>query len=495
MVKKVITILISALPLLSCATEKKAPEKKPNIIILLADDMGYGDISALNENTDLKTPYLDGFAQQSVVFSDAHTPSSVCTPTRYGLLTGRYCWRTRLKKGVLRGYDEPLIEDDRTTIASVLKQQGYTTGIIGKWHLGLGFQKDEAKSTKKKKAYDITKTLKTTPNNNGFDYSYVLPASLDFAPYVYVKNKNVVDTNFIEVKHTDFPILRRKGLTSESFEFQGVLDNFLAEAKTFIRKETQKDNPFFLYFPFTAPHTPLLPTEQFKGKSGKGIYGDFIQQVDWTAGQVLNLLDELGIAENTIVIYTSDNGSPMARVDGSSDPDHITYDSIQHYNAENHQSNHIFSGIKGDVLEGGHRVPFMVRWPKELIPSKVEGSAICLTDVITTIADIVDAEIPAGAAEDSYSFYALLKGKEQAERPAIIHHSGKGMFALRKGDWKYILGDGSGARTEPVGKPFGEPFQLYNLKSDITEKNNLLNDNQDVVSEMQNAFDVIKGDD
>ncbi|WP_430815099.1 sulfatase family protein [Carboxylicivirga sp. RSCT41] len=491
--KVLLSALAVTLSLFACTASKKETPEKPNIIIILADDMGYGDVQALNTKSEIATPNLNKLASESVVFTDAHTPSSVCTPTRYGLLTGRYCWRTRLKKGVLRGYDKPLIKEDRPTIASYLKEEGYATGIIGKWHLGLGFQKDEAKSKSKKPVYDITRPLYASPNNNGFDYSYVLPASLDFAPYVYVKNNKVTATEYTHVPHTNFPQLRRKGLTDKKFEFEGVLDHFLSEAKNYIRRQAKSEQPFFLYFPFTAPHTPLLPTENFKGKSGKGVYGDFIMQVDWTAGEILKLLDELEIADNTLVIFTSDNGSPMARIDNKHDADHCQYDSLQYYNADKHQANHLYSGIKGDVLEGGHRVPFFVRWSGRFKPSVVNDAPICLTDVVSTVAELIGSDLPAGAAEDSYSFYPVLTAKQKnVNRPAIVHHSGKGMFAVRKGDWKLILGNGSGARTEPIGEPFAGPFQLYNLKEDIQEQTNLIDSEQTIKTDIEVAFEKIK---
>jgi len=490
--KILLSAFVVAFTMMACSAGKKEATTKPNIIIILADDMGYGDVQALNEQSKIATPNLNKFASEALTFTDAHTPSSVCTPTRYGLLTGRYCWRTRLKKGVLRGYDKPLISDDRPTIASYLKDKGYNTGIIGKWHLGLGFHKDEAKSKKKKRVYDITKSLYSSPNNNGFDYSYVLPASLDFAPYVYVKNKQVTATEFKQVPHTNFPELRRKGQTDIDFEFDGVLDHFLGEAKNFIRQQAHKEDPFFLYFPFTAPHTPLLPTKDFKDKSDQGVYGDFIMQVDWTAGEIFKLLDELDIADNTLVIFTSDNGSPMIRMDDLQEFDHCHFDSLQYYNANSHQSNHIFSGIKGDVLEGGHRVPFFVRWPQKISPAIVDKNPICLTDVVSTVADIIGEDLPEGAAEDSYSFYPILTGKKETiERPAIIHHSGKGMFAVRKGDWKLILGNGAGARTEPIGIPFEEPYQLYNLKKDAQEKINHIETELEINAEIYSSFEKI----
>jgi len=468
----------------------------PNIIIILADDMGYGDVQAFNPESEIPTPNLNKLSEDGVMFMDAHTPSSICTPTRYGLLTGRYCWRTSLKRGVLRGYDTPLIKEDRVTIADYLKEKGYRTGIVGKWHLGLGFQEVETGNDSEKK-FDLTKSLTSSPNNNGFDYSFVLPASLDFEPYVYVKNYEVVDTEFDSVPETVFPNQIRKGIKSGSLEFDEVQDDFLAEALDFIRLESKSDNPFFLYFPLTSPHTPIVPSKKFKGTSDKGLYGDFTMQVDWTAGEILKLLKQLNITENTLVIFTSDNGSAMRRIDSTTEPDHVTDASLRQYNANNHLSNGIFRGLKGDTYEGGHRVPFVVHWPAKLAGGIRVSESICLTDIFDTLIEVTDGIKPEGSGEDSYSFFPILLGEKQSiHRPPIIHHSGgKAMFAIRKDNWKLILGNGSGARTKPVGTPFQKPYQLYNIENDLSESNNLIDKQKDVAKKLEEELFEIKGDD
>ncbi len=479
---------------ISCKSSKT---ENPNIIIILADDMGYGDLKAFNSASEIPTPNLNKLSQEGVMFTDAHTPSSICTPTRYALLTGRYCWRSSLKRGVLKGYSSPLIEENRLTIADYLKGEGYNTAIVGKWHLGLGFQKDSTRNDDAKKKFDLTKTLYSSPNNNGFDYSYVLPASLDFEPYVYVRNYEVVDTEFDSVQTTKFPHFWRKGIKSKSLEFDQVLDDLLVEAKGFIKKEAKTENPFFLYFPLTAPHMPVIPTEKFRGISGKGLYGDFISQVDWTAGEILKLLEELDLDDNTLVIFASDNGSPMRRKNSTSDPDHVSDETLKYYNANNHQANSLLRGIKGDAYEGGHRVPFIVRWPAKVSAGKKIEETICLTDIFETIVDITGGVKPQGNAEDSFSFYPILLGeKENVNRPPVIHHSGgKGMFAIRKDNWKMIFGDGSGARTKPVGKPFQKPYQLFNLENDLTESNNLIDKEAELAKELEIKLFEIKGKD
>jgi arylsulfatase A len=491
---KTFVLLIVATIFFSCTEQK--PDY-PNIIIILADDMGYGDVQAFNSESEIPTPNLNKLSEEGLMFMDAHTPSSICTPTRYGLLTGRYCWRTSLKRGVLRGYDAPLIKEDRQTIADYLKTKGYRTGIVGKWHLGLGFQNNIGDNEGVENGFDLTQKLYSSPNNNGFDYSFVHPASLDFEPYLYVRNYEVVDTEFDSVPTTKFPHFWREGLKSKSLEFDQVLDDLLLEAKGFIKRESKSQKPFFLYFPLTAPHKPVSPSEKFIGISGKGLYGDFVTQIDWTAGEIFNLLEELNIDENTLVIFASDNGSAMYRIDSGNEPDHVTDETLAYYNASNHKANSLLRGIKGDTYEGGHRVPFIVRWPAKISVGKKVDETICLTDIFETIVELTGGVKPKGNAEDSYSFFSIITGeKEYVNRPPVIHHSGgKGMFAIRKENWKMILGDGSGARTKPVGTPFQKPYQLYDIENDLTESDNLIDKEIEVAAKLEAEFLEIKGDD
>lgn len=492
MTSRTTVFLLFVMVILTAVSCNSPVNKNPNIIIILADDMGYGDVQAFNPKSEIPTPNLNKLSEDGIMFTDAHTPSSICTPTRYGLLTGRYCWRTTLKQGVLKGYDNPLIEEDRLTIADYLKGKGYKTGIVGKWHLGLGFQKDETE-----RKFDLNQKLYSSPNNNGFESSYVLPASLDFEPYVYVRNLEVVDTEFDSVPTTKFPHFWREGIKSKSLEFDQVLDDLLLEAKNFINKEANSNHPFFLYFPLTAPHKPVSPSEKFVGTSGKGLYGDFVTQIDWTTGEIFKLLEELNIEQNTLVIFTSDNGSAMYRIDSGNEPDHVTDETLAYYNASSHKANSVLRGIKGDTYEGGHRVPFIMRWPARFSGGKKVNETICLTDIFETIVDVTGGVKPEGNAEDSYSFFPIItREKEYVNRPPVIHHSGgKGMFAIRKGNWKLILGDGSGARTKPVGTPFQEPFQLYNIESDLPESTNLIEKEIDIAEKLKTDFFEIKGDD
>lgn len=491
---RLFVILILILTVFSCSNENI---ERPNIIIILADDLGYGDIQAFNSSSSIPTPNLNKLSEEGIMFRDAHSPSSICTPTRYGLLTGRYCWRTSLKRGVLKGYDPPLIEEGRSTIADYLQDIGYTTGIVGKWHLGLGFQETLKKNNGSIGKFDLTKTLHSSPNDNGFDYSFVLPASLDFEPYVYVRNYQVVDTEFDSVPTTKFPHFWREGIKSKSLEFENVLDDLLLEAKAFISSASRSKDPFFLYFPLTAPHKPVIPSKKFIGTSKKGLYGDFISQVDWTAGKVLELVEELGIEDNTLVIFTSDNGSPMYSIHPGVDSDHVTNEGLAFYNATNHRANGKLRGIKGDTFEGGHRIPFILRWPAKLNGGIKVDTTICLTDIYATLVELTGGKVKEGNAEDSFSFYSIIDGEEKSiNRPSIIHHSGgKGMFAIRSDKWKMIFGNGSGARTKPVGIPFQKPYQLYDLEADLAETENLIDLNASKAHELEEEFAVIRGDD
>ena len=487
---KILSVILIFILFLAGCTRNKTNSQNPNVIIILADDMGYGDVQALNQDSKIPTPNLNRLAKEGVVFTDAHTPSAVCTPTRYGLLTGRYCWRSRLKNGVLNGYGAPLIEENRSTLALLLKGIGYSTGIVGKWHLGLGFQKDSAGN------FDFAINPGYTPNNAGFDYSYIIPASLDFPPYVYIENDRITEFPSIPEKASPFPAFWRQGERSPNFVMENTLDDLLQKANNFIEKQSQAKNPFFLYFPLTAPHKPVLPHTRFKGKTELGPYGDFVNQVDWTVGEVLKKLDQLNLAENTLVIYTSDNGSFMYRLP-ENEPDHVSDESIQAFNENNHTSNFVFRGTKADIWEAGHHVPFFVRWPKNLDGKKVVNKTICLTDIYATLADVLQIKTTDSAAPDSYSFSSLLFNAEEDKysRPSVIHHSVNGMFAIRNNEWKLVLGNGSGGREKPQGKPFEKPYQLFNMKTDLGEINNLIDEFPELAKKMEEECLKIIGND
>lgn len=464
---------------------------KPNIVLIMADDMGFGDIQVLNSRSRIPTPHLNDLADDGMTFTDAHSPSAVCTPTRYALVTGRYSWRSRLKRGVLNGYGEPLIEKDRPTLASLLKSAGYETGIVGKWHLGLGFAKDATKE--ENKGFDFNQPVDHGPNHLGWDFSFVIPASLDFPPYVYIKNHEITRFPSIREPASKFPAFWRAGERSPDFDMAGCLDRLTEEATGFISRKANGDKPFFLYYPLTAPHKPVYPHPRFRGKTELGSYGDFVAQVDATVGDVLKAIDTAGIRKNTLVIYTSDNGSFMFRREEEDAACHVDDATVQAYRSDRHTANGPFRGTKADIYEAGHHVPFFVRWPEQIAAGSESTKTICHVDCLATFAQITGETIPEGHAIDSHSFLTSMKGDAADPRPGVVNHSAGGMFAIREGKWKLIAGNGSGGREKPGGKPFERPYQLYDLDADIAESSNLYDSHQEVAKRLEDELQVIRG--
>jgi len=443
----------------------------PNIVLIMADDLGYGDLGCYNRQSKIPTPNLNRLATQSIRFTDAHTPSAVCTPTRYGLLTGRYCWRSRLKRGVLWGYSRSLIDQKRMTIASLLKRRGYGTGCVGKWHLGLGNQEKT----------DYSRPLHPGPVDLGFDYFFGIPASLDMQPYLYVENDRPVTPPSGTIagsrqRRQGGGGFWRGGPISPGFRHIDVLPTITGKAVGFIETQAKKHpgRPFFLYFPLTAPHTPWMPTKEFQGRSEAGSYGDFVAQVDAMIGRVIKTLDRLKLRKNTLLIVTSDNGA------------HWTPADIRKYG---HRADGPLRGQKADIWDGGHRVPFLVRWPGKIKPGTVSHETICLTDVLATCAAVVGQRLPDNAGEDSYNILPVLLGEKRNGpiRPATVHHSLSGKFAIRVGNWKLITSRGSGGFSAPRNikpKP-GEPKgQLYNLSNDLAETQNLYQKHPEIVGRL-----------
>jgi arylsulfatase A-like enzyme len=466
--------------LLLAAVPAQARQKKPpNIVVILADDMGIGDLGCYNKKSKIPTPHLDRLARQGMRFVDAHTPASVCTPTRYALLTGRYAWRTPLKSGVLQGYDPVLIEDGRITLASLLRRHGYTTACVGKWHLGLG----KAGKT------DYSKKFDAGPTTVGFDYFFGIPSSLDFPPYVFVENDRAVEEPTRQIaaskqRRQGGEGFWRAGGIAPSFRHIDVLPKTTAKALSFIEKQAKEapGKPFFLYFALSAPHTPWLPTKHHVGKSKAGFYGDFVTQVDDTVGAVLAALDRLKLADDTLVIVTSDNGA------------HWLPEDIERFM---HLANLLYRGQKADIWEGGHRVAFLARWPGRIRPGSTSEQTICLSDLLATFAAVVGEKLPENAGEDSYNLLPVLLGTHKGGqlRDATIHHSGSGMFAIRQGDWVFIDGLGSGGFSPPrteKAKPGGPTGQLYNLARDPRQQENVFAQHPDIVARMRAALNQIR---
>lgn len=459
----------------------------PHVVVVLADDLGYGDVQPLNVESTVATPAFAELASEAITFTDAHTPSAVCTPTRYGLLTGRYCWRTRLKRGVLNGYGKPLIEPDRATIASLLKDHGYRTHVVGKWHLGLGLHggPDDL---------DLSKPLSTSPKDHGFDHSFVIPASLDFPPYVYFEDGRPTTTETVEQPAKSFPEFLRRGPRAKDFDMEGCLDRLCERATGVIAGMADAQQPQFLYFALTAPHKPVLPAERFRGRSELRDYGDFVIQVDDVVGRVLTAIKRAGVADSTLLVVTSDNGSFMFQVNESK-PDHVDDPKVQGFHPSRHRSNGPWRGTKADIWEAGHRVPFFVRLPGGERGGSVTGGLVGVVDLFATIADFCGIEPQAEDAPDSHSFLALLQDPTHAwQRPPLVCHSVSGMFALREGPWKLVAGNGSGGREAPRGKPFSRPYALFDLAVDPGEANNVIDQEADRAARMEATLDQIRGD-
>jgi len=476
----------------------------PNIIYILADDLGYGDISVNNPDGKIHTPNIDRLAKQGMRFTDAHTTSSVCTPSRYSILTGRYPWRSRLPIGVLRGYSRTLIEEGLPTVANLLQTKSYRTGVVGKWHLGLDWVPKEAFADSlkpennrnnlygilnemKPEQIDFTKAPDRGPITQGFDYSFILPASLDMPPYCYLENDRLTESlngytkgNKLESGYTG-PFWR-EGLMSSSFDFYDVLPFFTRKANDFIRKQAGAPNPFFLYFPMPAPHTPWVPTNEYTGTSKAGEYGDYVQEVDAAVGKILQVLDSLGLSKNTMVVFTSDNG-PYWRENF-----------VQQFG---HKSAGEFRGMKGDVFEGGHRVPLIVRYPDKVKAGTTSAVATTLANFMSTCADLIGNHSERFETEDSYSIFPILMGKaaEIKDQPAIVNISSKGTLNIRKGSWKLITQLGSGGFTVPADvkpKPGEAIGQLYDLSTDIHEDHNLYQEQPEKVKELMEELKRIQ---
>jgi len=509
-----IKILIFALTVsIFCNCSKRDSTKNnqnPNIIFILADDLGYGDLSCLNEESKISTPNLDKLASEGITFTDSHSGAAVCTPTRYGILTGRYSWRTELKNGVLWPWDEPLVEADRLTVGKLLKQHGYTTACIGKWHLGWEWNTKDSSSINDDVAMgdlsnarnkrdqfgslvDFSKPIENGPVTRGFDY-YFGDDVPNFPPYCFIENDHTIGIPNLSKPKGMFG---HAGPMIEGWKLDTVMPTLTRRAVDYIKNKEaifkrKDDAPFFLYFTLTAPHTPIAPTKEFKGKSQAGAYGDYVQQIDWTVGQIVKALEEKGLTENTLLIFTSDNGSPGR--DGTNMSGATR--SVTKYG---HDPSWHFRGMKADVWEGGHHVPFIARWPQHIKPGSKSDETICHTDLIATAAAIVGQELPATDGEDSYNILPALKGEKYDKpiREATVHHSGAGQFAIRQGKWKLIIGGGSGGWTAPrrdddaikSGLPL---IQLYDLSNDIGEQNNLQDKHPEIVKELTDLLEKYK---
>jgi arylsulfatase A len=501
---RITTLILAVLFALSpfYTNEKAIASEKsdvPNIVLILADDLGYGDVQLQNPDSKIPTPNLDSIAKAGMRFTDAHSPSAVCTPTRYATLTGRYCWRTSLKRGVLGGYSKPLIDAERSTMATMLKKKGYHTAAIGKWHLGMEMPHKSDTSVAESKwdgdgNVDFAGKIENGPTARGFDYYFGVSASLDMAPYVWIENDGFVTPPSMQQKGEGFPGFIRTGPRAKDFVITEVLDTLGDKAAAYIADQAKTEKPFFLYLPLTAPHKPVSPHARFQGKSEAGVYGDFLLNLDAVVGKVLAAIETANISESTLVVFTSDNGNFMFRAQEGVE-DHLSKPSIQAYLPEHHTPNYHWRGTKADVYEAGHRVPLLVRWPKKVQPGTTSTVTTTHTDWYATFAEITASELGKEEAEDSFSLLpVLLQQEKKWSRAPVINHSVSGMFAIRDGKWKLIAGNGSGGREKPSGKPFAKPYQLYDLEADPSETTNLIEKHPDIAEQLEKKLGQLRAD-
>jgi len=474
--KFLLLVFVGACAVLSANADEE-PARPPNVIFIMADDLGYGDLSSYGA-THFKTPACDLLAAEGMKFTDAHSPSAVCTPTRYSVLTGRYAWRSWLKNWVLMENHPLLIDTDRLTMGKVFQNAGYRTGCVGKWHLGWGTEP----------GVDYSGEVKPGPLEVGFDEFFGVPYSHNSGRglRVYMRDRRIIGLKEGD-SYRDKEVQK---VTMRSLEDTAI--ELSKEAVAFVDKH--KEKPFFLYYPTTNIHFPITPNSRFAGMTKSGKYGEFVVEFDWAVGQILEALERNGIADNTMVVVTSDNGArPHPELNG-------------------HACNGPWRGTKRMIYEGGHRVPLIVRWPGKVAKGSVSEETVCLTDFFATFANMVDQPIPDSAGEDSYNIMAVLKQKDYKKplREATVHHSVSGQFAIRKGDWKLIEGSGDGdyprnekgkmkvisykVEMDPkTGKPLDLDYfqlehdgnyQLYNLADDPKETTDLSEKHPEKVKQM-----------
>jgi arylsulfatase A len=477
---------MTVLPRLGNGNPDGGKVKQPNIVYILADDLGFGDVACFNrERSRIPTPNLDRLAKEGMVFTDAHASSSICTPSRYAILTGRYNWRSPLQRGIVWVYGEPLIAPDRLTVAGFLRQQGYHTACIGKWHLGWNWPMSEARKQQEIALGGYGKNLVATvseehragwremyskpisggPTARGFDHYFGVDVP-NWPPYCWIENDRTVGIPSEPLPLEKLVPLQadQQGPAMPGWQLEKLLPTLAEHSCQYIAKRAAAREPFFLYLPLTSPHTPLAVNEEWRGKSGLNLYADLVMETDANVGRVLQALEDNGVADNTLVIFTSDNGCAH-------------YVGAAELEAKGHFPSAQFRGYKSDAWDGGHRVPFIARWPKQIRAGTACSQLTCLTDLMATCADVLGVQVPENAGEDSVSLLPLLRGVDQPIRQHVISHSIDGKFAIRDGRWKLMLCPGSGGWAhlqDPEAVKAGlPPVQLYDMKADPGETNNL----------------------
>jgi arylsulfatase A-like enzyme len=473
-----------------------ASDRKPNIVIILADDMGYGDVGCYSPESKIETPNMDKLAARGIRFTDAHSPSSLCTPSRYGLLTGSYCWRTRLKKGVIVGYDEtPLIEKGQTTLGSMLHDRGYETACVGKWHLGMTWptrdgyviqndndqwQESGGVFSENEKHIDFSRPIIAGPLDVGFDYFFgTLGCSTSDPPYCFIENRQTVSIPTL-MSPAEMAGLQgfALGLMADDWSEETVDISFTDKAIGFMERhlETKPQEPFFLYLALSSPHNPFLPPDLTKGTTDEGPRGDLVALVDFSVARIVEFLDKMNISDETLLILTSDNG-PMRGGNG-------------------HKSAGDFRGYKANIWEGGHRVPFIASFPGVIDPGTVSNETISLTDMLATLDGLTLQGVTTTGSTDGYDVWPAFLGKKISESNtfARVFHSGSGVFSLRQEQWKLIegtRGSGSGNWTANPDS-IRSTGQLYDMQIDPYERNNLWDSEPAKVLELSTKLEKIR---
>ena len=483
--RRLLSCILSAM-LISVALDARAADK-PNIVVIYADDLGYGDVSCNNpKRGKIATPRIDRLASEGMRFTDGHSSSGVCSPSRYTILTGRYHWRTKLQAGIVSLWGGPLIAPNRLTIGGLAKSYGYRTACIGKWHLGMNWpipEKDKklfrAARNKPVKATAghraawkkvFSKPIGGGPVTRGFD-EYFGTDVPNWPPYCFIENDRTVGipSEFLPARLFQNNQASQQGPALEGWTLEPILPALGDRAARFIEREAKTPAPFLLYMPLTAPHTPLSVNKEWKGKSKLSLYGDFVMETDAIVGQVLDAVEKSGVAGNTLVIFTSDNGCAH-------------YIGTRAMEAKGHYASGPLRGYKSDAWEGGHRVPFIVRWPGVVKPGSVSGQLVHQADLMATFAELFGKPLPEGSGEDSFSMLGLLKGEDKPVRGNSVSCSIRGVPSVRKGPWKLLMAPGSGGWTKGGG---GNPVQLYNLEDDLGETKNLATSQPGRVKEMK----------
>ncbi len=473
--------LLLFFPLASLPNATLFAGNRPNILVILADDFGVGDIQAHYPENRIATPNLDRLVREGVSFTDAHSPSAVCSPTRYGILTGRYAWRTRLQEWVIAAYEPPLITADRPTLPGFLRAHGYHTACIGKWHLGWNWPGPQpsrmtpVRNGQKNLSWDFSKPIVGGPIDRGFDYFFGVDLP-NMPPFTYIEGDHVLEqpTEPFSFDANEGVVLPNGFIgcpAAPGWKMREILPEITKRTVGHIHRCAKKKQPFFIFFSMTSPHEPVVPSDKFRGKSGIAPIADFVMETDWSVGQVINAVDESGIADDTIVIFTADNG-------------HSHYTGWEDLLKAGHQPSGPYRGHKGDIWEGGHRVPFIVRWPNKSPRGTNSDQLVCLTDLFATCADVIDVALPSQGAEDSLSFLPSLLAAGNSSRTSLVSHSNVGEFAYRDGSWKLVFRMSEQSLKKSRGKP--TVAELYHLKDDVAESNNLASQRGHVVQSMTN---------